>query len=92
MEWGSLLKKWTASEKEKVAVKWEWQNKMEVVLKQEEVSIGMLDAQAKGLMEKAKDLYADAEARVDATIKQQEELNGQVIGLAQWEQMVAARE
>jgi hypothetical protein len=75
MEWGSLFKKQTTSEK-KAMLKRERLNKMEVVLKQEEVIIVLLDAQAKGLMEKAKDLYANVEARVDATIKQQEDLNG----------------
>jgi hypothetical protein len=67
-------------------------NKMEAVLKQEEVTIGLLDAQAKGMVEKAKDLYADTEARANATIKQHEDLNGQMISLAQQERMVAARE
>jgi hypothetical protein len=76
MEWGSLFKKQTTSEKEKAVLKREQLNKMEVVLKQEEVIIGLLDAQAKGLMEKAKDLYANVEAHADATIKQQEDLNG----------------
>jgi predicted nucleic acid-binding Zn-ribbon protein len=52
----------------------------------------MLDVQAQKLMEKAKELYADAEARADATIKAWEDLNGQVIGIAQWEWMVAEQE
>jgi hypothetical protein len=52
----------------------------------------MLDVQAQKLMEKAKELYADTEARADATIKAWEDLNGQVIGIAQWEWMVVEQE
>jgi FtsZ-binding cell division protein ZapB len=51
-------------------------NKMEVVLKQEEDTIGLLRAKAQELMEKAKELYAAAEAHADANIKTQEDLNG----------------
>jgi hypothetical protein len=65
---------------------------MEVVLKQEEVTIGLLRAKAQELMEKAKELYTAAEACADANIKTQEDLNGQAIGLTQWERMVAVRE
>jgi hypothetical protein len=90
IEWGSLLKKWTASEKEKATKKRERLDKMEGVLK--EVAIGLLDAQAQELMEKSKELYATAEARADANIKMQEDLNGQAIGLAQRERMVVGRE
>jgi hypothetical protein len=89
MEGGSLLKKQTASEKEKVAEKWERLNKMEVMLNQEEVAIGLLDAQGQTLMEKAKDLYVNVEAHADATIKQQEDLNGHTITVGQREWMVA---
>jgi hypothetical protein len=88
MAWGSLLKKRAASEKEKVAEKWVWLNKMEDMLKQEEIAIGLLNTEAEELMEKVKELYAVAEARANANIKTQGDLNGQAIGLAQWEQMV----
>jgi hypothetical protein len=91
IEWASLLKKQSASEKEKVAEKRERLDKMEVVFK-EEVTIGLLDAQARELMEKAKELYAAAEARANANIKMQEDHNGQAIGLAQLERMVAGWE
>jgi hypothetical protein len=64
---------------------------MEVVLKQE-VTINLLDAQAQELMEKAKELYIAAEARSNANIKAQEDLNGQAIAIAQQEQMVAEQE
>jgi hypothetical protein len=43
---GSLLKEKTTSEKEKAAVKQERLSKMEAVLKQEVVAIGLLDAKA----------------------------------------------
>jgi hypothetical protein len=42
---------------------------MEAVLKQEEVTIGLLDAQAQELMEKAKELFTVAEACGEANIK-----------------------
>jgi leucyl aminopeptidase (aminopeptidase T) len=65
---------------------------MEVMLKQEEIIIGLLNTEVEELMEKAKELYAAAEAGVDTNIKTQEDLNRQAIGLAQRERMVAARE
>jgi hypothetical protein len=65
---------------------------METLLNQEEVTISLLDVEAQELMEKAKELYATAEARTDANLKMQEDLNGQVIGLAQREWMVVAQE
>jgi hypothetical protein len=92
MEWGSLLKKRTTSEKERATEKWARLNKMETMLNQEEVTISLLDVEAQELMEKAKELYATAEARTDANLKTQEDLNGQVIGLAQREWMVVAQE
>jgi hypothetical protein len=45
-EWGSHFKKWTTSEKPQAAAKPERLSKMEVVLKQEEVAISLLSAQA----------------------------------------------
>jgi hypothetical protein len=92
MQWGSLLKKRTTSEKEKATERRQQLNKMEVMLKQEEVTISLLDAQAQELMEKAKELYIAAEACSDANIKAQEDLNGQAIAIAQRERMVAEQE
>jgi hypothetical protein len=56
---------------------------MELLLNQEQVTISLLDAQAQKLMENAKELYVEAEAHVDATIKQQEDLNGCMIAISQ---------
>jgi hypothetical protein len=57
---------------------------MELLLNQEQIAIGLLDAKAQKLME--------AEARADTTIKQQEDLNGHTIAIGQQERMVAERE
>jgi hypothetical protein len=65
---------------------------MEVMLKQEEIAIGLLDAQAQELMEKAKELYAAAEACGEVNIKAQEVLNEQVIAITHQEQAVAEQE
>jgi hypothetical protein len=59
-EWGSLFKERTTSEKQKATAKRERLNKMEVMLKQEEVAIGLLDAQGQELMEKAKELLLES--------------------------------
>jgi hypothetical protein len=91
-EWGSLLKKWTTSEKQRAMVEWERLSKMEAMVKQEEVTIGVLDAQAQELMEKAKELFVAAEARGEANIKAREDLNKQAIAIAHQEQAVAERE
>jgi hypothetical protein len=56
---------------------------MELLLNQQQVTISLLDAQAQKLMENAKELYMEAEAHVDATIKQQQDLNGCTIAISQ---------
>jgi hypothetical protein len=61
---------------------------MELLLNQEQVIIGLLGAKAQKLLEDAKELYAKAEACADATIKQQEDLNGNTIAVSQRELMV----
>jgi hypothetical protein len=52
---------------------------MELLLNQERVAIGLLDAKAQKLMVGAKELYATTEACADTTIKQQEDLNARTI-------------
>jgi hypothetical protein len=52
-----------------VAVKREQLDKVELLLNQERVVIGLLDGNAQELMVGAKELYAMAEARVNTTIK-----------------------
>jgi hypothetical protein len=61
---------------------------MELLLNQEQVAISLLDAQAQKLMENFKELYVEAEAHADATIKQQEDLNGCTIAISQQERLV----
>jgi hypothetical protein len=73
-------------------VKQEWLTKIEGMLKQKEVSISLLNAQAEELLEKAKELYTTGEAHANANIKMQEDLNRQAIAIAQWEQLVVERE
>jgi hypothetical protein len=68
-EWRFLLKEWTTFEKQKAMAKRERLDEMELLLNQEWVSIGLLKAKAHKLMVGAKELYADVEACVDATIK-----------------------
>jgi hypothetical protein len=68
-EWRFLLKERTTFEKQKAMAKREQLDEMELLLNQERVSIGLLEAKAHKLMAGAKELYADVEARVDATIK-----------------------
>jgi hypothetical protein len=65
-------------------------HKMELLLNQEQV--GLLGAKAQKLLEDAKELYAKAEACADATIKQQEDLNGSTIDVGQRELMVVEQE
>jgi hypothetical protein len=87
--WGSMLKKWIASEKQKVAVVREWLDEKRSLPVKEETAISELDARAQKLMEGGKEWYAQTEARADTTIKQQEDLNVQATTMAQWEQAVA---
>jgi hypothetical protein len=49
--WGSMLKKWTASEKQKAAATREWLDEKQSLLVKEEISIGELNVQAWKLME-----------------------------------------
>jgi hypothetical protein len=56
--WGSILKKRTTSEKQKVAVVCEWLDEKQSLLTKEEIAINELDAKARKLMEGAKELYA----------------------------------
>jgi hypothetical protein len=67
--WGSMLKKQTASEKQKPAATREWLDEKQSLLVQEEITNSELDAKAWKLMEGAKELYAQAEAHADTTIK-----------------------
>jgi hypothetical protein len=46
----------------------EWLDKKHALLEQEEIAIGLLNQEAKELMEDAKKLHASAEACVDANI------------------------
>jgi hypothetical protein len=92
LEWCSLLKEQTTSEKEKAVVKREQLDEMELLLNQERVAIGLLDAKAQKLMVGAKELYVMAEACADTTIKQEEGLNTSTIAIDQRERVVAERE
>jgi hypothetical protein len=49
----------------------------------EKIAISELNAWARKLMEGAKELYAQAEARADTTIKLREDLNTQATAMAQ---------
>jgi hypothetical protein len=60
MEWGSLLKEWITSERERATMRGEQLDGVELLLNQERV---------------AKELYATTEAHGEANIKVQEDLN-----------------
>jgi hypothetical protein len=73
-EWYSLLKEQTTTEKEKAVVERERLQKMEYLLKQEEVTIGLLDQEAWDLLEKTKKTHAEADALADTCAKLQADL------------------
>jgi hypothetical protein len=90
--WVSLLKQQMTSEKEKVEVRQKNLDVMEVLYSRRQVVVDKLDAQTEKLLDNAKELYAVAEARTNATIKQQEDLNAQAVATAKREQAVAEQE
>jgi hypothetical protein len=87
--WVSLLKQRTTSEKEKAEARQKRLDVMEVLYSRRQVVADKLDAQTKKIPHDAKELYAAAEARANATIKQEEDLNAQAVVTAQREQAVA---
>jgi hypothetical protein len=60
-------------------------DEVELLLNQERVAIGLLDAKAQETMAGAKELYAMAEAHANTTIKEQEDLNAHTITVGQRE-------
>jgi hypothetical protein len=90
--WVSLLKQQMTSEKEKVEVRQKNLDVMEVLYSRRQVVVDKLGAQTEKLLDDAKELYAVAEARTNATIKQQEGLNAQAVATAKREQAVAEQE
>jgi hypothetical protein len=75
-----------------VAAKRKQLDEMGLLLNQERVAIGMLDAKAQKLMAGTNELYATAKAHADTTIKQQKDLNMRMIAVGQWELTVVERE
>jgi hypothetical protein len=67
--WVSMLKQRTASEKEKAEERRKYLNVMEVMYRRRQAVADKLDPQTQKLLHDAKELYAMAEARVNATIK-----------------------
>jgi hypothetical protein len=65
---------------------------MEVLYNRRQAVANKLDAQTQKLLHDTKELYAVAEARANATIKQQEDLNAQAVATAQWVQAVVEQE
>jgi hypothetical protein len=88
MECGSLLKKRTTSEKEKMADKQKYLDVMKIMLNRKQTTINELDAKAQKLLEDAKELHVVVEARANAKIKVHEDLNAQAIAIAHQEQAV----
>jgi hypothetical protein len=73
--WVSLLKKQMTSEKEKANGRQKRLDVMEILFARRQAGADKLDAQAQKLLNDAKELYAIVEARDNATIKQQDDLN-----------------
>jgi hypothetical protein len=90
--WVSLFKQRTTSEKEKAEARQKHLDVMEVLYNRRQAVANKLDAQTQKLLHDTKELYAVAEARANATIKQQEDLNAQAVATAQWEQAVVEQE
>jgi hypothetical protein len=83
--WISLLKQLTTYEKEKAEARQKRLDVMEVLYNRRQVVADKLDAQTQKLLHNSKELYATTEARANATIKQQEDLNAQAAATAQRE-------
>jgi hypothetical protein len=90
--WVSLLKTWMTSEKEKAEARQKSLDVMEILYSRRQAMADKLDTQAQKLLHDAKELYATAKAHVNATIKQQENLNAQATVMAQREQAVVEQE
>jgi viroplasmin and RNaseH domain-containing protein len=90
--WVSLLMQWTTSEKEKAEAWQKHLDVMEVLYSRRQAVADKLDAQTQKLLHDTKELYATAESRANATIKQQEDLNAQPAATAQLEQAAAEQE
>jgi hypothetical protein len=90
--WISLLKKQMTFEKEKAKVRQKCLDVMEILLDRRHAIANKLDVQTQKLLNDAKELYATVEARANAIIKQQEDLNAEVVAMAQQEQTVADQE
>jgi hypothetical protein len=88
MECGSLLKKRTTSEKEKMTDKQKYLDVMKIMHNRKQTTINELDAKAQKLLEDTKELHVVVEARANAKIKVHEDLNVQAIAIAHQEQAV----
>jgi hypothetical protein len=86
--WASMLKEQTTSEKARVQAR-EWHlNMREELLKRQRATINELDATSQEILSDANVLYARAKARVNTTIKREEELAMLICAVAEWEQAV----
>jgi hypothetical protein len=88
----SLLKQRMTYEKDRAKARQKHLDVMEVLYSRRQAVVDKLDAQTQKLLHDIKELYATAEARANATIKQQEDLNTQGAVTAQWEQVVDEQE
>jgi hypothetical protein len=92
LEYFSLLKGVTASEKVKVEVRQKFADVMAILLDRQHGAIKELNAQSQQMLADAKDMYADAEARTNTTIKQEEGLNARLLIVCKQERVVVERE
>jgi DNA repair exonuclease SbcCD ATPase subunit len=87
-----MLKAWTKSVQQKAVEKREYLDKLEEVLKEEQVIIGRLNQRTRELLEQAKEAHAAADAHVSTYAKLQEDLDRCVDVVSQREQELQGKE
>jgi hypothetical protein len=90
--WGSMLKDWTAFEQQKAVATRKQLNVMEIQLDRRQAVTDHLDAQARKLLDDAKELYAAVKARANATIKQEVDLAACTLVVSEQERAMAKQE
>jgi hypothetical protein len=68
-DWGSMLKAWTNSAQQKAVEKSAYMDKVEEVLKEEQVAISRLDQKTQELLQQAKEAHATADTCISACVK-----------------------
>jgi flagellar biosynthesis/type III secretory pathway chaperone len=77
-----MLKARTKSTQQTIAEKRAYLDKLEEVLKEEQVTISQLDKKTRDLLQQAKEAHVTADARVSACAKLQEDLDHRAIAVS----------